>query len=435
MNKTALLTAMTVTMACAGAAHAADIELWYGNTGATEQAILAQCDAFNASQTDHKITCVGQGTYEVAMQKAIAAYRAGETPALIQFLAEGALDIILSDAVIPVQGVIPDADWSSYVPATRSYYETSTGELYAQPWNASTLVFYTNKTMLEAAGVTKTPETWEEVIEAARKLKAAGNACPFATNAEPWSMFEQFSARHGLPIASNDNGYGGLDAEYVFNTTFFVEHLKNMVEWRKEGLVKIPADLMAANYAQAFASGECAMVENSTGAYPSAVTGLEGKGEVTLSLTPMYEGYERHNTFVGGGALYAMKGHSDAEMEAVRAFLNFAREPEQQLAFSTVTGTLPVTKAALETALGMEDGSTKFPTAALGIESMSFPGLPHTKGIRLGFYLQFRQMWMEEVQKAFAGDKEAQVALDDAKTRGDELLRRFEQTYQGVTLP
>jgi sn-glycerol 3-phosphate transport system substrate-binding protein len=433
--KTSLLTAAAIAIAFAGPGSAAEIELWYGNTGPTEEAIQAQCEAFNASQADHKITCVGQGTYETAMQKAIAAYRSGQTPALIQFLAEGSLDIILSDAVMPVQDVAPDADWSSYVPATRSYYETSTGYLYAQPWNASTLVFYTNRTMLEEAGVTKTPETWEEVVEAARALKAAGVACPYVTNAEPWSMFEQFSARHGLPIASKDNGYGGLDAEYVFNTGFFAEHLKNLVEWREEGLVRIPADIQAANYTQAFASGECAMIENSTGAYPSLVAGLEGKGEVTLSLAPMYEGQDRHNTFVGGGALYVMKGHDDAEMEAVKAFLDFAREPEQQLAFSAITGTMPVTIDALGAVQAMPDGSTKYPTAALGIESMSFPGLAHTRGIRLGFYLQFRQMWMEEIQKAFNGEKDPQVALDDAKARGDELLRRFEQTYQGVTLP
>ena len=434
--KSTLMAVTAMAMSSASLAQAADIELWYGNTGATEQAILAQCQAFNASQDEHRIICIGQGTYEVAMQKAIAAYRSGRTPALIQFLAEGSLDIILSDAVVPVQGVMPDVDFSSYVPATRSYYETSKGELYAQPWNASTLVFYTNKTQLEKAGVTKTPETWEEIIEAAQKLKDGGSSCPYVTNAEPWSMFEQFSARHGVPIASKDNGYAGLDAEYVFNTTFFVDHFKNLIEWRKAGLVRIPADIQAANYSQAFASGECAMIENSTGAYPSLVAGLKDKGEeVTLSLAPMYAGKDRHNTFVGGGALYVMKGHSDAELEAVRAYLNFARQPDQQLAFSAVTGTMPVTKDALESVLAMEGGAKKYPTAALGIESMSFPGLAHTKGIRLGFYLQFRQIWMEEIQKAFNGEKEAQAALDDAKTRGDELLRRFEQTYQGVTLP
>lgn len=433
--KASHLAASAALIALSGSAQAADIEFWYGNTGAVEKAIQAQCEAFNAAQSEHKVNCVGQGSYEVAMQKAIAAYRAGSTPLLIQFVAEGSLDIILSDAVLPVQQMMPEVDWSNYVPATRSYYETSKGELYAQPWNASTLLFYTNKTELEKAGVTETPKSWEQVVEAARKLKAAGHACPYVTNAEPWSSFEQFSARHGLAIASKNNGYAGLDAEYVFNSGFFAKHLQNLVDWRKEGLVKIPADIKAENYAQAFASGECAMMENSSGAYTSAAAGLKDKAEITLSLTPMYDGYERHNTFVGGAGIYFMKGHKEDEIAGGRAFLDFLRKPEQQLSFAAATGYVPVTKAALDTVAGMADGAAKFPTAAIGVESMSAPGTADTRGIRLGFYLQFRQMWIEEVQKAFAGEKTAQVALDDAKMRGDELLRRFQQTYQGVQLP
>ncbi|WP_323014805.1 hypothetical protein [Devosia sp.] len=70
--RTTLLAAVAAALTWAGAAQGADIELWYGNTGATEQAILAQCQAFNASQDTHRIICIGQGTYEVAMQKAIA---------------------------------------------------------------------------------------------------------------------------------------------------------------------------------------------------------------------------------------------------------------------------------------------------------------------------------------------------------------------------
>jgi sn-glycerol 3-phosphate transport system substrate-binding protein len=433
--RTALLALSAAATMGATAASATDFEFWYGNTGAVETAIQAQCAAFNASQSEHKVNCVGQGSYEVAMQKAIAAYRSGATPLLIQSLAEGSLDIILSGAVEPVQQALPDVDWSGYVPATRSYYETSKGELYAQPWNASTLLFYTNGTMLEQAGVTEVPKTWEEVIAAARKLKDAGVACPYATNAEPWSMFEQFLARHGEPIASNHNGYDGLNAEYVFNTGLFAKHLENMIEWRKEGLVKIPADLQADNYAQAFASGECAMIENSSGGYGSAAAGLEGKGKVQLSLTPMYAGHERHNTFVGGAAIYVMKGHSAEEIAAGAAFLNFIRQPEQQQVFAAATGYVPVTRDALDSILSLPDGATAYPTAAIGVESMSAPATENTRGIRLGFYLQFREIWKEEIQKAFGGQVTAQAALDSIKTRGDELLRRFEQTYQGVTLP
>ncbi|WP_375450734.1 extracellular solute-binding protein [uncultured Devosia sp.] len=434
--KLTTLAALAALTSCAGSAQATEFEFWYGNTGNVETAILAQCAAFNAAQSADKVTCVGQGSYEASMQKAIAAYRSGKTPALIQFFDAGTLDLILSDAVIPVQDVLPDVDWSSYIAGARSYYETSTGELYSQPYNASTLLFYTNKTQLEAAGVTETPKTWQDIIVAAGKLKEAGNACPYVTNGEPWSMFEQFSARHGLPIASEHNGYAGLDAEYVFNTTFFAQHLQNLVDWRKQGLVKLPSDIQAGNYTAAFNAGECAMMENSSGSYTGSAQAFAGKYELTVSLTPMYEGYERHNTLVGGASIYIMKGHDDAEIAAAKGFLNFLRQPEQQLFMTANTGYVPVTNDVLDALAASPDANDpKYATAALGIESMNEPGTDDTRGIRLGFYVQFRTIFIEETQKAFNGEKTVKAALDDAKSRGDELLRRFEQTYQGVQLP
>ncbi|MBY5755816.1 extracellular solute-binding protein [Rhizobium leguminosarum] len=434
--KISILAAAAALMAGACSAQAANIEFWYGNTGVVEKAIQDQCAAFNAAQSEHRITCVGQGSYEVSMQKAIAAFRANKHPVLIQFFDAGTLDLMLSDAVIPVQDVLPDVKWDNYIAGARAYYETSGGKLFAQPYNSSTLLFYTNKTELEKAGVTKTPQTWEEIIEAARKLKAAGSDCPYVTNGEPWSMFEQFSARHGLPIASEHNGYDGLDAEYVFNTTFVAKHLQNLIDWRKEGLVKLPSDTKAGNYTAAFNAGECAMIENSSGSYTASAKAFEGKYELSVSMSPMYKGYERHNTFVGGASIYIMKGHDKAEVEGAKAFLDFLRRPEQQMFMTAATGYVPVTNDVMDAiAKSGEANSPKYATAAVGIESMNQARTPDTRGIRLGFYVQFRQVFMEETQKAFAGDETMQVALDSAKKCGDELLRRFEQTYKGVKLP
>ncbi|MEM8658000.1 MAG: glycerol-3-phosphate ABC transporter substrate-binding protein, partial [Pseudomonadota bacterium] len=67
--------------------------------------------------------------------------------------------------------------------------------------------------------------------------------------------------------------------------------------------------------------------------------------------------------------------------------------------------------------------------------SLNQPGTEATKGIRLGFYVQFRDIFQEETEKAFNGDQTMQAALDASVARGNELLRRFEQTYAGVTLP
>lgn len=435
MRVSAFLAAAALT-AGACSAKAADIEFWYGNTGPIETAIRAQCDAFNAAQTAHRVNCVGLGSYEIVMQKAIASYRAKNHPVLIQFLDAGTLDLMLSNAVVPVQEILPDVKWSDYIAGARSYYETSTGQLFAQPYNASTLLFYTNKTELEKAGVTKAPTTWDEVIAAARKLKASGHACPFVANAEPWIVFEQFSARHGLPIASKHNGYDGLDADYVFNTTLAAKHLANLVDWRNEGLVRLNGDTKAGNLFAAFAAGECAMIEASSGSYGGFSQAFAGKYEITVGMAPMYEGHKRFNTFVGGASIYVMKGHGGPQLEAAKAFLNFLRRPDQQMSFVAATGYVPVTNDVIDAiAKGGEANSPKYATAAIGIESMNQPGTPDTRGIRLGSYIQFRQIWTEETQKAFAGQQTMQVALDHAKRRGDELLRRFQQTYKGVKLP
>jgi sn-glycerol 3-phosphate transport system substrate-binding protein len=435
MNKFKLA-AVAALLSCAGSAQAANIEFWYGNTGNVETAIKAQCDAFNAAQSEHQVNCVGQGSYEVGMQKAIAAYRAKNHPVLIQFFDAGTLDLMLSDAVVPVQDIMPDVEWNNYIAGARAYYETSDGKLFAQPYNASTLLFYTNKTELEKAGITETPKTFEEVIAAARTLKEAGHACPFVTDGDTWRVLEQFSARHGLPIASKHNGYDGLDAEYLINTTFAAEHLANLVEWRKEGLVRLAADTKAGNYTAAFNTGECAMMEQSSGSYGAASKAFEGKYELTVDMAPMYEGHERHNTFVGGASIYVMKGHDGAQIEGAKAFLNFLRQPEQQMFFTAATGYVPVTNDVLGAIeKSGEADAPKYATAALGIESMNQPSTPDTRGIRLGFYVQFREIFMEETQKAFGDQQTMQVALDNTKRRGDELLRRFEQTYKGKQLP
>ena len=429
-----LATTAVALIGLSSVAEAADIEFWYGNTGRPEQAIQNACDAFNKSQSEHKITCVGQGGYEAGMQKAIAAYRSKKHPVMIQFFDAGTLDLMLSDAVVPVHTLFDDVDWADYNTGAKGYYQTSTGELFSQPYNGSTLIFYANMEMLEKVGEKEVPGTWEAVASVAKKLKEAGVDCPFTTDAHPWRILEQFSARHGEPIASRNNGYAGLDAEYIFNEGPVANHLNNLYTWRNEGLVKLNQDTKAGKYNAAFNAGECAMMEASTGSYGSAFKALGDK--VKIAMAPMYDGVERRNTYIGGASIWVMKGHDQDKIDAAKAFLDFVRQDEQQIEFTRFTGYMPVTMSALNTLV--ESGKAEeleFATAVLGVESLNQPGTDATRGIRLGFYVQFRDIFKEETQKAFNGDQTMQVALDNAKKRGDELLRRFEQTYKGVMLP
>ncbi|KKL57147.1 hypothetical protein LCGC14_2238330, partial [marine sediment metagenome] len=52
----------------------------------------------------------------------------------------------------------------------------------------------------------------------------------------------------------------------------------------------------------------------------------------------------------------------------------------------------------------------------------------NSKGLRLGNFDQIRGIIDEELEAVWAGDKDAQAALDTAVERGNQLLRRFEQS-------
>ncbi|WP_349294767.1 extracellular solute-binding protein (plasmid) [Thioclava sp. 'Guangxiensis'] len=433
MFRPVLAASLLALSVAAPPAHATDFEFWYGNSGSVEEAIQNACTAFNESQSEDKVTCIGQGSYEAGMQTAIAAYRSGKSPVLIQFFDAGTLDLMLSGAVEPVQEAMPDVDWKQYINGARSFYETGTGELMSQPYNGSTLIFYANMDMLAKAGVTQIPQSYEELVATARKLKAAGIDCPYTTDGHPWRVFEQFAARHGLPIATEHNGYDSLDAEYIFNTGKIAEHLQNLVDWRNEGLLKLDQDTKAGKYTDAFNSGECAMMEGSTGSYAAAYKALGDK--VQLAMAPMYKGYERHNTLIGGASIWLMKGHSAAEVTAAKHFLNFLRQDDQQIEFTRRTGYVPVTQSAMDKLIASgKSKELEFATAELDVASLNEPGNENSRGIRLGFYVQFRDIFKEETQKAFAGQETMQQALDNAAQRGDQLLRRFQQTYKDAAL-
>ena len=72
---------------------------------------------------------------------------------------------------------------------------------------------------------------------------------------------------------------------------------------------------------------------------------------------------------------------------------------------------------------------SKNPGADIATRQMlNKPPLPFTKGLRLGNMPQIRTIVDEELESVWTGKKTPQQALDSAVERGNQLLRRFEQS-------
>jgi sn-glycerol 3-phosphate transport system substrate-binding protein len=445
MTRTRFLGAATALAALAIATPSfaqTKFEFWYGLSGDLSERIQDMCKTFNESQADYEIVCVSQDNYDANLQNTIAAYRANKQPTVTQIFDAGTLDLMLSQAYVPVRQLMEEngyqIDWSNYFSGIASYFSTSTGEMLSMPFNNSTAVMYYNTDALEKIGFEGTPSTWEEVEDAARRMKEAGYECPIAFDpAGAWQWFEQFSAIHNQPIATNGNGYAGLDAEMVVSQGLFAQQLQWYKDMYDEGLLVHKSKDAGETPIDAFVNANCQMTASSV-----ADHGTIGKQAIegmhwTNTMLPVLAGTERTNSLVGGASLWTLKGKSDEEYKGAAAFYNFLAQPEQAEWWSTVTGYIPVTNTGFEamTEKGFYNDAP-YKGRELAIQSLTAtPPTENSRGIRLGNYASIRAEMVKTIQDVLFNNRPVPEALADFDARGNEILRRFEQTYQNAQLP
>ncbi|MFN3281675.1 MAG: extracellular solute-binding protein, partial [Tabrizicola sp.] len=286
------------------------------------------------------------------------------------------------------------------------------------------------------AGLTEAPITWEGMEADFKALKTAGVDCPFAYAPSSWIDLEQFSMAHGVPVASNNNGYDGLDSELLFNTTLHVQHMENIKRWLDEGLAQLRTPAAGKSSRDSFVEGECAVFFSSIADH-NTVHKLKPAFAWDVQIIPTYDGVERKNTVVGGASLWVLSGKTDAEYKGAAAYLAFlATKPEQQFLLEN-SGYIPVTKSTYE-ALKAEGFYSKEPyiNRDIAMKSLTWTEpTPLTRGIRLGSFIQIRAEWQAEVEAALAGQKSMKEALDTAVARGNDHLKRFAATYAGKSFP
>jgi sn-glycerol 3-phosphate transport system substrate-binding protein len=259
------------SLAFAASAHAViEIQWWHAMTAANNDRVNALAKRFNESQNDYHVTAVFKGTYPEAMASAIAAFRAGNAPHILQVFEVGTATMMSAKGAIkPVYEVMAESgekfDPKIYVPAVASYYTNPKGQMLSFPFNSSTTVFWYNKDAFKKAGLdpSNPPKTWRETREAARKIRASNaTACGFTVGWPTWTQFEQFSAIHNVPLATKANGMDGMDTELKINSPLHVRHIQTLLDMQKEGSFKYGGRDNAAE--ALFPSGECAIIHTSS---------------------------------------------------------------------------------------------------------------------------------------------------------------------------
>jgi sn-glycerol 3-phosphate transport system substrate-binding protein len=423
------------TMFALPAVAQTEIQFWHAFTGANGDRLAAQAELFNESQDAYTVVPSFKGNYSETLNAGIAAFRAGEQPQILMVFEVGTATMMgAKGAIKPVYEVMAESglDWDPdvYIGAVKGYYTTSDGEMLSLPYNSSTPVLWVNRDKLKEAGIDPDVDlsTWEKVDEVLTQLKDAGVGCPLVTAWQSWIHLENLSAYHDVPFATKENGFGGLDTGLEFNGPVQVQHIAKMGEWAKDGkfIYTGRRNEGGAN----FRGGECALFTESSAGYG----GIKSEAQFDFGIAPLpywdsVEGAPQ-NTIIGGASLWVMAGHDPEEYKGVAEFLNFLSSAEVQAKWHQDSGYLPITAAASE--LTREQGFYEAnPGTDVAVKQMTArETTENSKGLRLGSFDQIRGIIDEELEAVWAGDKDAQAALDSAVERGNQLLRRFEQSSQ-----
>jgi sn-glycerol 3-phosphate transport system substrate-binding protein len=316
----------------------------------------------------------------------------------------------------------------------RGYYSDADGRLMSAPFNSSTAICWYNKDAFEKAGLDPEvfPTTWPELVSLARTIRDRQAAqYPVITASVVWAHFEQFSAIHNLPYATEANGFKGYGARLQIDSAAHIRNLRRLLDMSKEATFHYTGRDGSGD--GAFVAGQAAIDFSS-----SALRGLlasDAKFRWAAALLPYDPEVIRQpiNSVIGGASLWVLTapGRGADEYRGAAEFLRFLAQPDNDAEWSEVTGYVPITHAGFDV-VRQQGWFAGHPGADLPVRQLSRGEVTdNSRGFHLGRMPELRTIIEEECEQALVGQQSARAALHNAVARGNLILRDFQHSVGG----
>jgi multiple sugar transport system substrate-binding protein len=247
----------------------------------------------------------------------------------------------------------------------NSKYE---GTAYAVPDLASARLFFYNKDIFEEAGVTEADiATWDGLVEAAKKIKAAvPDVVPIALPLGP----EEAQAEFMIWANSNDGGVYS-NGEWTIDSEKNVETMEFLADLVAQGLTNpSPATFDRTSGAFAlFSEGKAAML-NGAIFLPGVLE--ENGSTINYGFTNFPTNRADGKSITLGVQDYFFGFKKDGNKDAVQKFMSFLFEPDNYAGFlEAAGGFLPATVSAGE---AMSSDEALAPYIAVLPNAVFYPG-------------------------------------------------------------
>ncbi|MFF2040220.1 extracellular solute-binding protein [Kitasatospora sp. NPDC058170] len=286
----------------------------------------------------------------------------GKSPDLLQ--TGGFADQAAAERLYPAADVL-SLETQANIMESFSHAGQVLGTQFGIPFVSSSRVLFYNKAIFQKAGITQPPATWNELKQAAEKIKAkVPGVTPYGLPLGP----EEAPAESMLWTLSG----GGSLSDDVGNYTIDSPQNQATFGWLRSNLVSTgltypdPGKMNRTPVFTDFAAGKVAMLNG----HPTLLRmASAGKIDFGTAAIPRKDGLARTGSL--GVADWMMAFKANGHKNEIKKFLSFVYTKDNQLKFDETYNLLPVTQDAFTamTSDGRHDDLKQF---AAGLTNASF---------------------------------------------------------------
>lgn len=406
-----------------GAVFAKPVEIvfWHSMAGQLGQELQKIIHGFNASQCQYVVKPVYKGEYLESLTSFAAAFRAHQSPAMVQVFEVGTETMLTPKGIIkPVDELMKEQGLalpvSSFFPSVHAFYSDH-GRLMAMPFNISVPVLFYNTQALSKLGVDSHnfPRSWDELEALAKKVRDAGYPCAYTSAYPAWILLESYNAIHNLPMIDAKTGRA------VFNTDAVIQHLHRLKRWQFLHYFEYGGRDSDASFL--FTSGRCPLFSQSSGGFNSLQSMVSFPvGVAALPLDRSIRS-KRYNNIAGGAAIWAVSRQPPEVYRGIAHFFAYLATPKVQSNWQQASGYLPLGLSGIyQPLLNQKE------TAVLKLVNMDLAASHESGSIRrFRAQNQIRLINEEALEAIFAGIKSPECAMNQAVQRANHALMRFER--------
>jgi multiple sugar transport system substrate-binding protein len=298
---------------------------------------------------------------------------------------------------------------------------TRNGKVYGMPWLMDVKYFMYNKDMLQQAGITDPPKTWEELVDQAKVIKEKGIVeFPIVWS---WNQKEGVVCDYAVLLYGNGGSFLDADGKPAFNNDKGVEALTWMKQTIDDGLtnpssVSSDENLVRDNFIageSAFAVNWLFQYSDSNDASKSTIVGQAAFAPMPVFKAGADAGIK--GSSVDGSSSFAIMATTPYADQTWK-FLTYLSSNEVQIKYSAEM--LPVWKADFEgEALKQLEAATPNNPVTVPAFLAQFPYANERPTVP--YYNEASAALQLAIQEALTGVKSPQQALDDAAAKWVEL--------------